>query len=293
MMRKNKQIPADTPKNEKNIKVAKPIGPLKPTFKDKFFNSRDNFKKFYLSLNTSQRLYFYTFLLLILHYLGKILLTDETSKSTLIIFICQLTFTVIYDLLKIYKSIYNTIIGKSVLMIIFSLGVTFSLAISSQLINAITGIDPLKFPRALAFLSIMMIPVFLIPSLLAIQMLLIAVSPILFFLYSITNGNLEKVITPEKENTEKIKFNGATKLIQFTSVLIFFALIYSFGNKSLPAYNKFLEKSASWFIFNLEMYPRAQCQISEGKRAAFISDQVIAVGSREGNHISLTLQECK
>lgn len=281
-----------TKSNNKKINTIKFIGPPPPKTKDILLNRRENIRKFYISLNTSQRLYLYTFILLTSYFFCKLFLNNEISRSALILFILQLSCTVIYDFLKIYKFISSTVIGKAVLMIIFSLGVTFSLAISSQLINEITSIDPLKFPKTLTFLSIMMVPVLFVPSLLVIQILVISVSPILFSLYSMTNGDLKKFISPEK-NLDTIKFNKLTKFIQFLSFLLFIAIFYSLGNKFSPAYNKFLERSASWFIFNMEMYPKAHCKIGEGKRATFISDQIIAVGVREGNRISLVMQDCK
>jgi hypothetical protein len=58
-------------------------------------------------------------------------------------------------------------------------------------------------------------------------------------------------------------------------------------------YNQFLSTTASSFVYQWEMYPKAQCNVNPENKVAFVSDNSILVGMKGSSGVSFKLQDCK
>ena len=117
--------------------------------------------KTYFRLYVNQRLYVNSFVLLAAYFAVSPLLGAEKAKGLLFLFLACWVIAIAYDLIALYKKTYETVLGKALLVLLFSLCANMAIVLSSQVVNDIAGVDPSKFPHTIALLSILTIPFFI------------------------------------------------------------------------------------------------------------------------------------
>src|SRR6266508_4567233 len=106
----------------------------------------------YFRLQVNQRLYINTIAILITFLVISVVTGFKGAKGVFFIFIAFWIVAIFYDLITLYKKVYESVLGKGFLVILFSLCTNFAIVLSSQLVNDITGVDPSKFPHTIALL---------------------------------------------------------------------------------------------------------------------------------------------
>lgn len=112
----------------------------------------------YFRLQVNQRLYINATAMLMIFLISSAVLGPQGTKAALIVFLAFWIAAICYDLVALYNNVYESVLGKGFLVILFSLCTNFAIALSSQLVNDISGVDPSKFPHTIALLSILSIP---------------------------------------------------------------------------------------------------------------------------------------
>lgn len=247
----------------------------------------------YLSLNINQRLYINALVTFLFFLLSLGVLDKNNAKGFFYLFCIFWFFAIVNDFLAAYKRIYETVIGKGFLILSLAICTNLSIALSSQLINDIVGIDPSKLPHTIAFLSILLIPIFITLAIGVLYFMLIVISPLLFMFQFSLDDKAKEVLVPGYSATPKIAYQKQTRVVQVISFIVFCGFIFSASQKALPTYEKFLTKTASSFIFNMEMYSKAPCVIEKETKVAFIADGIVLIGSKTPAGFLFKTQECK
>ena len=248
----------------------------------------------YPTLRTNQHLYINAIATLALFGIVDLVLGAITARPFFFLFLFFWVWALGYDLVGLYKRLYKKPLGKAFFLLILALGTNLSIVLSSQVVNSIVGVDPSKFPHSVALLAIMNIPVFIVVGLVAIYGAILIATPFLLMFHTMPNEQVKRVLVPGYSTPENYPFYKTTVLIEIISIAFFAGFVVTMMTKLGNNYDRFESHVASEFIFQWEMYPKAQCVIPTGSRAAFVSDDKVLVAARTASGIDFGQpRECK
>jgi hypothetical protein len=258
-----------------------------------FRNIASKVRSFYFTLQLNQRLYAITAALLVIFLISLPVFGAQGTKGLLAIFLLSWTAAIGYDLIALYKKVYETVIGKALLVVLVSLCTNLAIALSSQVVNDIVGIDPSKFPHTIALLSILSIPVFVVAAFGIFYGVLLVATPLLVMFYSLPNGSATEMLIPGYSKASLMPYHKTTRVIQFLSFAIYCGVTLSLSQKASQSYGTFVTDTGRSFLYQFEMYPKAPCAIEQGERIAFIADEKVLVGLRTPTGLTFQVRECK
>ena len=247
------------------------------------------------SLRINQHLHVNALVTLIFFCMASLVADKQTVRAFAWFFIFFWAWAVGYDLIALYKKIAKKPLGKVFFLLLLSLATNFAIMLGSHVVNDVVGIDPTKFPHAIALLSILSIPVFVAAGLTLIWVVLLLTAPILLMFHMFPD-EVKKVVIPGYTPPENYPFRKTTFLIQFFSIAIFASFAQNMIERFAKNYDEEMNHVASEFIFQLEMYPRAQCAIPKGTHAAFVADEKILTATRAASGNAITFdqpRDCK
>lgn len=244
-------------------------------------------------LQVNQRLYINAIAMLIVFLVTSTVLGVPNAKGVFYVFLAFWLAAISYDLIALFKKAYESLLGKSFLIILFSLCTNFAIVLSSQLVNDIAGVDPSKFPHTIALLSILSIPFFIAAGLGVLFFALLLAAPLLLTFHLLPDDKTKEVLIPGYSASPSIPYQTTTRAIQFISLLFFCGLIFILPQKITKNYETFLKNTARSFLYEMEMYPKAPCDIEPGTKAAFLSDEKILLGEKSLGEIAFSVRECK
>jgi hypothetical protein len=248
--------------------------------------------EWYFSLSTSQKLYINALLVLVYVFVFQLFVEPKSKLTAWAVFFTFWAAAILHDLLRAYSAVYGNLLGRAAILLIFSLSVNFSITLAAQMVNGIVGVDPSKFPRAIALLSVLTIPFFAVALLFAAQLILIIVAPFALMFHTLPNDHARRVFVPNyKPSCER--YRGFSITFRVVSIILFVGMALALSERGMKAYNVWLSNVALNFIYKYEMFERAPCTFSNGGRVAFVGDGLIAVGKKAEGRISVTMQECK
>jgi hypothetical protein len=250
-------------------------------------------KNNYGLLAINQKLYIRAATVLLFYLLFPKAIDANLEKSLLHLFFLFWLWAIGYDLLTIYKKIYKTLLGKGFLILLLTIFTNIALALSGQVVNDITQVNPGNFPHTQTVLAILMIPMLVIVLGAFLYFVMLIFSPLLL-IFHISDNDFKRFFIPWYSASTEIKYLKITRAVQTTSIIIFFGLIYSLSHKIDEKYTVFVSNSARFLLYNFEMYSKAPCVIENGVKIAFIEEDKILVARRnkEGN-TTFKLAECK
>ena len=155
----------------------------------------------YFTLRVNQRLYVNAAVTLVAYLMTLAALGPQSARGMLFIFFAFWTAAIAYDLIALYKKVYETVLGKTFLVVLFSLCTNLSITLSSQLVNDIVGVDPSKFPHTVAFLSILSIPFFVAVGFGIVYFSLLVLTPLLLMFHAIPHDKAKEVLIPGYSNS--------------------------------------------------------------------------------------------
>jgi hypothetical protein len=248
----------------------------------------------YSQLQTSQKRYIPAFLFLIIFLGYKIIFGAEGSlwQSLLYTFLFFFGIAICSDLLTLYKKVYENLLVKAALLLLFSLCTNFVIAFSAQEVNDIVGVDPLKFPHTVALPTILNIPFLTSIGFFTLSRILLYMSPLLLVFLFLDKKEL-KFLLPDDVPPKHIPYPKITFAVQIISIIVFGYLMSGLWQNAELSYNAFRSNTASWFLYQWEMYPKGQCDVEPGTRVAFMSDDRILKGTKSSDGITFKLSECK
>lgn len=247
----------------------------------------------YFRLQVNQRLYINATVMLIAFLISSAFLAPQDAKGVLIVFVAFWIAAIGFDLMALYKKVYESLLGKGFLVVLLSLCTNLAIVLSSQLVNDIAGVDPSKFPHTIALLSILSIPFFIAAGFGILYFGLLLATPLLLMFHTLPDDRAREVLIPGYCASLSIPYQKTTRAIQFISLSIFCGFVFTLSQKVSRSYETFLTDTARSFLYQMEMYPKAPCNIVPGSRAAFLDDEKILVGEKNSAGIVFKVRECK
>eukprot|EP01107_Rhizomastix_libera_P012752 TRINITY_DN3290_c0_g1_i1.p1 TRINITY_DN3290_c0_g1~~TRINITY_DN3290_c0_g1_i1.p1 ORF type:complete len:343 (-),score=-25.80 TRINITY_DN3290_c0_g1_i1:596-1624(-) len=248
----------------------------------------------YKGLVTEQKLYVNSAIIflgwLFVYFVGGEYLAVEYFVFLKLFFV----YVVLYDILRWYKAVSNTLLGKALIAIFFLAITNFSYSLAAQAVTEVLGVTPINFSRTIIFISIMMIPILM--ALLGGGVFLggVAVSSFVIFLSLIkVPSNFNKWVFAGTLPISKIKHAGITRVFQlffYGTVGIF---LFQFGKNNLPWYEKKIIDAVSYYVFNFEMYKAKECQLGKDYRIAPLGDSKYLVAKKNSGNDILFLDPVK
>ncbi|WP_368172633.1 hypothetical protein [Aeromonas sp. R2-1] len=245
------------------------------------------------NLNRSQRFFFWG-LIFLPPTLISLLVDNKIIPIALLSFsLLLLLFGIVSDLLIIYRKVWDTIIGKGVILISYAMCTTISYAFASQLVNEIVAFDSSKLTSSITFTSILLIPVFILgfSFILLVGILVFGQFYILFGSLSNNFNNDEcfkKLAFASAENYPKASFISRCAI--YPIVVSFFLF---FGSDLMPAYGKKIEYWTSWFIYNLEAVKHSRCKVGDlNSKVININDSEIIIVNEINGKFIFTPAKC-
>lgn len=262
-------------------------------FRTTILNALAKVRDGYFRLQVNQRLYINATVMLIAFLISSAVLGPQGAKGVLIIFFVFWIAAICYDLVTLYKKVYESVLGKGFLVILLSLCTNFAIVLSSQLVNDISGVDPSKFPHTIALLSILSIPFFIAAGFGILYFCLLLATPLLLMFHTLPDDKAKEILIPGYCASPSITYQKTTRTIQFISLAVFCGFVLTLSQKVTRSYETFLTDTARSFLYQMEMYPKATCAIEPGSRAAFLSDEKILIGEKNAAGIVFKVRDCQ
>ncbi|MDQ7984078.1 hypothetical protein QYS36_03890 [Pseudomonas sp. G34] len=246
----------------------------------------------YKSLQPNQQSYLNAFALFILFLVLKPF-DWELKKSFLALAVLFWGMAMISDLLSFYKKTAETLLGKLFYIGSFAFGTNLAIALATQVLNSVTGVDPGQFTHTIAFTSLLVAP----PLLLFIAIVALVIGTMfftVFFMFQTLPDDASRLMMFPwyKGGAQIVRYKGLTALVQMVSLVAVFSFAYSYSQDESTAYGEFVESKTRWFLYNFEMFQKTSCQIEEGQRVAFLRDGNVLVGRMDGDEISFIVRAC-
>lgn len=203
------------------------------------------------------------------------------------------------DSISFYNWIYKSPVGKLSLFLLASIGAVLTTTLTSLMINSITGIDPSEFPQTLAMFSIFNIPLLLIISLALLYIALLPLLLILTTFWMMTSepqGKESKIISIVfpgyriKEDTTP--HQRKTRIFQILSLFTLSVVAFNSLQSYTSNYSNFITDQVRAFLFNMEMYDKAPCQLEANTRVAFLDEDKVLIGTKGKDTITFKIGTC-
>jgi len=250
-------------------------------------------RKIYSQLDVSQRLYVHVFVLLVAYVVSAMLPWQDLKTALLFLGFGFWILAICNDLLALYKTLYESVLGKALLLIVFSMCANFTIALSGQGVNNIVGVDPSKFPHTIALLSVLAIPVLIFAALSILGVFILVAIPFFMMVHTIPDEKAKTIFFAGLLPKETILYPRTTRLIQLISFAVFCWVAIDTSKKNMDHYEAFLTDTAKSFLYEFEMYSKAPCELSKGSRVAYLGEGYVLVGSKVGSVITFSVKECK
>ncbi|HBN6206189.1 TPA: hypothetical protein L3M66_004874, partial [Vibrio parahaemolyticus] len=248
---------------------------------------------FYRELNKSQKLYFVSAIFFTVQFFTKYL-PEPANKTFFSLAMIFLVWAVINDLLALYHTLWNTPLGKGILLLGYTFLANLSLSLGAQYVNNSVGVEPYLYKHSIVFAAIMSVPV--VAALVAVVAWLVAIvfgSIYLLFGLNIqqaSDAGLLKDVLPK--NSEIHPFiTTIVRVLAIGSVCYFAYNLFAGYNER---YNDFVVKQTKAFLYHFEALEHSRCKIQGGSKFLPLNDKELIVASQNsaGNYV-FKLEVCK
>ena len=253
-------------------------------------------KSIWPKFSRSQKIYYVGIWLGIFTFLIYFTMPRTSFQIWSIITVSVVLCGALSDLLVIYNKIWETKIGKGLILIAYALLVNFAYAISSQAISKMVGFSADTLIYTLNFVAILSVPFFVI------MVSFVALGSIIFITHFLAMMLIfilvmAQLIAPKF--TQKIKERKVLGNYFFTFIFIrlaaysmTFGIANGVNSSVLPIYDRYVTKITKEFIYRFEANEQFRCQLEEGQRAIKINDQEIVVVDKKNDQFTFKPQFC-
>lgn len=220
----------------------------------------------------------------IIFILALLLILPSPSKAIGLILLA--VFTLIAGLLlegyALVKKLWKTALGKLITSGVFTIGSTFTLAVSSAAVAHITGSNPSSFPYTVALQAFLIMPItiWLVLTVFASSALIfhyILAIPYLLVRFSIPHTFLASIFKKRKSTERPARV--LTGSLRFIAITGFIAML-SLAGEYMKVYSKFIYNMSSSFLYKFEAYSNTYCdKNNESERFSYISSNLVLVST--------------
>jgi hypothetical protein len=245
----------------------------------------------YKNFSRSVRLHINTWTFFLLYVIASRIFGSASTRIVIFLAILSWLAAIYMDLEVLYRRVYRTLIGKAFLAIGFVAATIMAHAISSIVVNSVTGVDPSKFPYTVTLLSLMCVPFFVLSASIPLFVLLLIFAPVAFLFLTQDRGAINFIIGKDVSGQKKplIRTSIAITLISW---MAFTGFAYQIEQLYVSRYDVAMSDLAKYFIFNFETYGHSQCKVGVNEKVGFISESEILVARKQDNAVTFTEEPC-
>ncbi|CED57358.1 membrane protein [Aliivibrio wodanis] len=195
-------------------------------------------------------------------------LGGENKGGTISSLLFLMSFTIgllgiVKESLRYLDPIFNSPLGKGVVLLFYVSCANLAYGYSSQLINMTFGVLPSILGYTQAFLSILMIPVF---SLIAFVMVMLFLCGFMLFY--------------KEKPSQKINLAAMFRYFFYASMIFPVVFLY---NNFRGDYNDFLVTAAKVYAYELEAYRLSECHLKDNEKIIPLGESIFISISSVGN----------
>lgn len=244
------------------------------------------------ALNRSQKLYFFGVVFCVLSAFWYVTPFEQVFLAALVTCGVLLTFGVISDLLYVYKIVWDSLLGKAVILLSYAFSTNLAYALSARVLNEIVKFDSDNLVYATNFVAVLLVPLFIVATSYIIFMLFFLFGQ-LYLMFAMGADQIKSIKCFSGMLPEKIElYPIATFVIRIFAFPAVLGFVWGVSRHAAPVYENFVEKTASDFIYLLEAKSYTGCQVSKNERAIKINDDQIIVVRKIDGTVTFSPQAC-
>ncbi|WP_251928079.1 hypothetical protein [Raoultella planticola] len=243
-------------------------------------------------LDTSQKIIRNLIVVVVICFFIDFLRLDSLRKGFFMLTLIYWSFSVFHGLVGIYKKVYETTLGKGVLILGSTLCLNFALCLSGVVINDITSVSPTNFPHSLIFISAAMIPL-IVPLGMILMFLVILVSAPIWSWFFVYDDKLKKMLIPGYEPNQQRFLHKTTLIIQIISLIIYCSFIFQIAQLKGDDYTSYINSKSQGMIYMLEMFDKSPCANINNAKVSFLGDGNILVATKNNDKYSFKVMKCE
>lgn len=251
--------------------------------KYEFIGFRISLVKWYENLSRRHQLYLnVTLCVPFLSYL-YVLDADGLFAPASVLFFIYCLGVVSYDVCRIYAIIFETLIGKGVIAVVFAVGSNLAFSISGKIIGELTHVPPTTFPHTLSFLAILAIPFLFVATGTIFIPVACSMAPLLIYGSSFAKKapRFVKWFFGVEFNDSQNRYIVPTLIFQ----MVFYLAVGAFTPAAflfvINKYSQQIELTIGRSIYEFDMYPGTECKTAYGYRQASLGDENYILASKQ------------
>lgn len=243
-------------------------------------------------LNKSQKLYYFGALFAALSGIGWFIPVKGVFLVAVAIWMVLWCAAVATDILAVYQKVWDTILGKAVLLLVYALLTNFAYAIASQMVNDIVQYQSASLVYAINYVAVMLTPLFIFVSTYLTFLALLICSQIYWF-FAIATELIRKHryvagVIPETV----VNFPKATFAVRTLAFVMILSAAWGFRPYIAPRYYDFLKSSTASFIYNFEASRYSRCQLPANAKAIPVIESEIVIVEKNNDDYSFKAVKC-
>ncbi|WFE71014.1 hypothetical protein P8S55_14665 [Halomonas sp. M1] len=227
--------------------------------------------------NRSQRFYLLGFVFSVLAAFWYVTPFNDIFFTALVASGIFLTFGIVSDLLLLYKVVWETIIGRGLLLLLLAFATNLAYSVSSRLVNELVMFDTSSLTYTVNFVAFLLVPVFVFIATSVVFTLVLIVGQFYLMLTIYTEQFRNKKCIGALVRQKKENYPGVTFFARVIAFPVVLGFLIGSGKVVSPAYISFVEKTASAFIFHVDSERYSRCEVSPYERVIKVNDKEIIV----------------
>jgi hypothetical protein len=253
---------------------------LRPIRRKQFL---EHIKSEYARLTVEQELYLRIGIIFLLAVPMSLFGSVVGSREFLILALLFVSYVVCRDILRWYKMISETLLGKAVITIGFAAASTIAYGLAGQLITEAIHVTPTNFSRSSLITGIAVIPVLLLFA--GSMMAAIGIASLSLIMLPLMLPKFDRFMLVIFAGTWTIKPIPYPLLTRMFQVLLYVTIglaLSKNGQASLHQYGRFLSnRFVPEIVYEFDMYHGKECEIAAGTKLAPLGDGKYLTASRD------------
>lgn len=243
-------------------------------------------------LNRSQRFYLWGFVFGVLAGLLYITPFTEIFVTAAITSGILLACGIASDLLLLYRAVWETVIGKGLLLLLFAFATNLAYSASSRVVNELVKFDTSSLTYTVNFVAFLLVPIFVFIGTSVVFAVVLVAGQFYLMLAIHTDQFRNNKCLGSLIPTPTESYPGITFFARFVSFPIVLGFLIASGNRATPAYASFVERTAASFIFHVEAAHYSRCEALPSERVIKVNDQEIIAVTNVGGTIKFSPRKC-
>ena len=236
----------------------------------------------YETLERHQKLYFNIVLMIpLLTYAYLVDAVGMYRPLVLLVFVYSLGIAA-YDVLRIYKRLSESLLGKGLLAVGLTIGSNLALGMAWWIIGEMTRVAPSNFPHTMSFMTIVSIPFLFVLLGVVYVPVAMAAAPLLLTMSTMAARapQLARWLFAGDVSAPGSRYVFATLGFQLFFYAVLMMVVPRLFVSTVTAHSQAIESAIGTSIFIFDMYPGTECDATAGSRVAALGDERFLIASK-------------